>query len=94
MTTLYILHIPDIPGMYKVGITSKSVQKRVIELQIGSPYTLCIFAQYTLPIGKGRKIERVIHDYLGKYHTRGEWFCISDIHTLLPGIQQLIAFYV
>jgi len=57
---------------YKIGITSKSVTKRLHQMQTGNPATLKIINSYNTD--NYEKLENVLHRMYKLHHVRGEWF--------------------
>lgn len=71
-------------GWLKIGWTGGSVEKRLRELQIGSPYVLEIVASFPGTQGDEHKL----HDTFHKQREHGEWFRPNDtICDLLEGLR-------
>lgn len=60
-------------GCVKIGF-SENPEKRLLQMQIGTPAKLILAG--SVPIHQ--RYERVIHDYLRKHNVQGEWFGLSD----------------
>jgi len=76
---LYIIQ-SEVTGAIKVGI-SKNVERRVAQMQTGSPYKLKVI----LVLENKSDWEKVIHDKLRRYKTTNknkEWFsyeCLAEL---------------
>ncbi len=83
---LYIIQ-SDVTGAIKIGV-SKNPQKRLLQLQTGSPYKLKLL---TVLKGKGT-LERSLHDYLKpyKYACKGEWFDFECTGSLPEWVSETI----
>ena len=57
---------------YKIGITSRSITKRLHQMQTGNPATLKIINHYETD--NYEKLEVVLHNLYKRYNVRGEWF--------------------
>lgn len=66
---LYFIQMHHV-GPIKIGIAC-NVERRLAELQVGSPYELKLLHAQRI---KDTKTEKEIHRHLRKYHMRGEWF--------------------
>ena len=73
MAVSYIYIIGGNTPPYKVGI-SKNPQRRLKNLQTGSPYPLKIHSLTETCITKTKLLETVIHRHLKFKRTSGEWF--------------------
>lgn len=86
MTSIYVIGVERSP--VKVG-RARNVAQRLTNLQIGNPNLLRLFHSIDLPRHfLSAKIELAVHNRLGQYHRRGEWFdvdadvaakCIDDV---------------
>lgn len=82
MGIVYLVHASG-TNLYKIGMTINNVQKRVSELQTGSPHELkCIAA---LQSDEAHVMESRLHHRFKNYRVRGEWFEFDE-HT--PGIEE------
>jgi hypothetical protein len=63
-------------NLVKIGYTSNSPQKRLSNLQVGSPHKLYLIRHLSVldPV----EAERVIHKDLQQYRKQGEWFDLPD----------------
>lgn len=71
---IYLIHATG-TGHYKIGYTNSydGAQRRLINLQVGSPHKLRLVAQF-----EGDRIcEAQLHKALKDCHVRGEWFNIG-----------------
>lgn len=89
MKHLYIIQ-SDVTGAIKIGI-SKNPQKRLKQLQTGSPYTLRIM----LVLENKAHLEKYLHNKLkpyiySKYTCKGEWFEFACSGELPEWIMELI----
>ena len=68
---------------FKVGYSKNAPDARVKELQTGNPRTLRL-VRYVM-IDDAYRVEQLLHNVLGKWHVRNEWFCItqSELHTAM-----------
>lgn len=76
---LYIIK-EEKTNYYKIGITTKTVYKRLQELQTGNPRVLKHIAYFN--VSNARKTEKLIHSILAKYHVHLEWFELPDFEVL------------
>ena len=61
---------------YKIGITTKTPQSRVVELQTGSPTKITI-SGYSYNIN-ALAMERKLHEKFASKRLEGEWFSLND----------------
>lgn len=76
--TLYIIQYGK-EKYYKIGITN-NINKRLSNLQCGSPKKLSIYKQFTIRNRKElEKIERILHSYFNKtaHKMGGEWYFLT-----------------
>jgi hypothetical protein len=78
------VYVLECGGFLKVGHSSKSVEARMSELQIGNPKRLRVVAV----VEGGPALERRLHNELADYHVGGEWFA------LCVGSERLLKRYV
>lgn len=69
---------------FKVGYTSGTVQTRMKQLQVGNPKPL----KFVTTWGGDMDAEKEVHDMLGEFRTKGEWFELTteDLLNVLPDI--------
>jgi hypothetical protein len=67
--------------LFKIGITSRQVGQRALDIQSSSPYPLRVIGHRYGTY----EIERSIHRQLVQYKTRGEWYDLPE-----PIVWQLI----
>jgi len=61
-------------GAFKIGI-ARNVEKRIVDLQIGTPVELRIIAKFDFGSKKNAyRVEQKLHRIFRKYWIRGEWF--------------------
>lgn len=61
---------------YKIGLTKNSPEKRLKQLQTGSPAKLRLKASYRT--NYPHRLESILHRYYSPYRLEGEWFALSD----------------
>lgn len=61
---------------YKIGFTNRDVQKRIKELQVGSPSEIRVVREYETP--NARQIETILHRFMKSQRISGEWFDLSE----------------
>ena len=71
----YIYLIRNINFEYKIGITKKSVNKRVKQLQTGNPHQLEIVSFFF--IKNYNKVEKSLHNIYKNKRLNGEWFNLT-----------------
>ena len=71
-------------GHTKIGFTSRPAQRiNAIAIQVGCDVSDLAFAGYiTVPVGKGREIERALHKQFADQRVTGEWFDLSGANVL------------
>lgn len=70
---LYLLQAGE---LFKVGVTSTTVDARIKQLQTGCPRK--IHAVCSVELGDdARRVETYLHSMMGDHRTRGEWFDIG-----------------
>ncbi len=65
--------------LYKIGI-SKDPEKRLSNLQAGSPYTLYIYDFFQ--VYQSRVLERAVHEHYKEHRVIKEWFFVEDLEAL------------
>jgi hypothetical protein len=65
--------VPENERMVKIG-RSIDVQRRLIDLQIGSPVRLRVYASFRVPLSHSVSIEGYLHYAFKKHYLHGEWF--------------------
>ena len=73
---IYILNAEN-TNLYKIGITRRSVKKRISDLQTGSPNI--IFEVYKYESEYAMKIEKMLHRFYKYCKEYGEWFNFENI---------------
>lgn len=76
---VYVLSNPSIPGMYKIGYTSKTVEKRAVQISRGSGVPTPFNIEYRYKCYKGERIEREVHKFFKKQRVNNdrEFFNVS-----------------
>ena len=54
----------------KIGYADKDANRRLLDLQIGNPHELYLYAFIDGDIA----LEKELHERFKKFHIRGEWF--------------------
>lgn len=67
-------------GKYKIGYTSRPIQYRLSEIQVGSSSELSVIAEYESE--NAQIIETALHNIYDHYNTSGEWFALPEIEIL------------
>lgn len=73
MSTLYILHCN---GVYKIGITTTTIAKRVKSLQTGNAYKITRY--WSKKCSNYVQMEKYFHRKFAKKRMCGEWFALDD----------------
>lgn len=81
MGKIYLLQVGD---FFKIGYTKNNVEKRVKQLQTGSPDIITI--KHVFESKHGMKIERTLHRIYSYKRICGEFFdlTLEDITNFLP----------
>ena len=61
---------------YKVGITSKSIEKRMAQLMTGNSEHLNVVATYNTE--NALALEKMLHHYYASKRIEREWFMLTD----------------
>ncbi|MEG1142771.1 MAG: GIY-YIG nuclease family protein [Clostridia bacterium] len=72
MAKIYLLQVGD---YFKIGYTKNSVEKRVKQLQTGSPDKITICEVFETK--HGMKVERTLHSIFSHKRTNGEFFYLD-----------------
>lgn len=72
---VYLIRMGDTP-YHKIGIAITSPLHRLADLQVSSPFDLCLVESYL--VGSPVLLEREIHKALAYCRVRGEWFKDTD----------------
>ena len=75
MGKVYLLYSLDTDS-YKIGITTKSVKKRIVELQTGNSSE--IKELYSYETKNYKRLERMLHLYYSNQNIKNEWFELGD----------------
>lgn len=85
--TIYALSNKGIPGLLKIGFTTRDTATRALELEsTGVPYPFVV--EYEAVVDSPQESEREVHHFLKQYHVRKEWFscslseCIHAVRTV------------
>lgn len=71
------LYLLEANGLYKIGITTSSVAKRVASLQTGNPYL--IRKVFSKACGNYREMEKYFHRRYKSKRLMGEWFALTPM---------------
>jgi hypothetical protein len=73
---VYLIGEMDNDGIYKIGITKKSIEHRIKELQTGSSNELYVrdYFKTSYPY----KLEKMLHRYFANNNRINEWFNLSE----------------
>lgn len=82
---VYIISNPAIPGVIKVGFSTKDPNERAKELGTGSPQPYKV--EYEVLVNNPQDIEKVTHNSLADNRAGKEWFS-CDISIALKAIKQ------
>lgn len=75
---VYLLKHKNIPYT-KIGFTSRNdLSKRINELNTASPTGIEKVAEFHVPKGKGRAIEKSLHAQYSSFNSNLEWYKLSD----------------
>ena len=66
--------------LYKIGVTTGSIEKRMKKLQTGNGTELLLVNYYECEYPF--KIEKMMHNHFGNRKVLGEWFDLSDEEAL------------
>lgn len=94
---VYILSNPSMPGIVKIGKTTRSVEQRVVELyQTGVPTPFVVVSSFLTP--DCHDLEAIAHAHLGQSRLTGgrEFFALSpeeaDSHVRALHVDQIAEF--
>ena len=83
---VYFIQAGTKKGPIKIGY-AKDVEKRMVELQVGCPFTLNLIFKLPAKSEKhAQALEAWFHDRWEKRHIRGEWFKTLKIEQILSCI--------
>jgi hypothetical protein len=71
----------------KIGITG-DVRKRMKQMQTGTPTPLHLITM--IAVANAAAVERRIHERLGPYHIRGEWFAVATDADVIAIVDEMI----
>lgn len=79
MKRLYVLKCKDV---YKIGITSRSVESRVADMTTGNPFPIDVVKDYS--VANAFRLEQRLHSMFHDKKVHGEWFNLTqeDIQTI------------
>lgn len=77
--SIYILSNPAMPGLYKIGMTTRSVVSRIAELNSSTSLPLAFVVEKSMVVSYPWALEQKIHKVLSKYRVNGnrEFFQIE-----------------
>ena len=73
MSTLYVLKCQNV---YKIGITTTTIARRVKSLQTGNPYKITRY--WSKKCSNYVQMEKYFHRKFAKKRMCGEWFALDD----------------
>lgn len=80
---VYVLSNPSMPGLYKIGCTSKTVEERIIELSRSTGVPTRFIKEFSLYVYDIGECENKLHEYLSKYRVSGnKEFFKTDLETI------------
>jgi len=71
---VYILTNPSMPGLVKIGMTTRDVHARLLELSSATGVPSRFECKYQRQTSYPRKMERMVHDSLSKHRVTGSEF--------------------
>jgi hypothetical protein len=76
---VYVLSNPSIPGMYKIGYTSKTVENRTLQINRSTGVPTPFNIEFRYKCYKGERIEREVHKFFKKQRVNNdrEFFKVS-----------------
>lgn len=76
---VYVLSNPSLPGLLKIGYTSKDPMERKKEIDKGTGVPVPFNIEYVKKCVNGQQLERAVHNYLDSYrvNNRKEFFEID-----------------
>lgn len=93
---VYIIKNCDVDEpTYKIGFTTRDVNKRLKEFKTGNHQDLRV--EFTYSSIYGTKIEKYLHNTLDSKNVKGEWFTLSrkeliEIKELIPVLENNFKF--
>ena len=69
------MYLLECNGLYKIGITTRSVTKRIKNLQTGNPYVISLV--FYKVCSNYDKMERYFHNLFSDKRLVGEWFALD-----------------
>lgn len=73
--TVYVMSLDLMPGIYKVGYTSKTAAERAESLASALPFDLNVVGEIRVA---SRLTEYAIHEHFADRRYRGEWFTLTE----------------
>lgn len=65
--------------LFKIGITSASIESRISQLRTGCPYPLSVYAYVDYATrAEAEAVEKRLHAALSSWNSNGEWFRIGE----------------
>ena len=72
---MYLLYLITDGKFHKIGITNRSIQARIKQLQTGNPYELKLIKVVNCGSEKhAQEMEKFYHNKYYEYRMQGEWF--------------------
>ena len=72
---IYIITADELQGIFKIGLTN-DIERRLLDMQTASPYTLYALRSYT--VSNAVAVEIMLHAFFHKKRLRGEWFRLHE----------------
>lgn len=76
MGYVYLIQDLDKENSYKIGFTTRDVEKRMKELQTGTSSDLQLVESYKTEYPN--LIETMLHGYFNRSRIKNEWFSLTD----------------
>ena len=86
---LYLLQSGD-SNMFKIGLTVRSVEKRIAQLSTGSPVDITLIKAWKVPTKKLKVTEAAVHKEFNYRRIKLEWFNFDDADQALGHIEGLM----
>lgn len=73
---VYIIQCENFP-YFKVGVSEKSPQERLLSMQVGVPFNLKLIGQFW--VNDRYAVEYEIHQKYADRIQKGEWYCLDAL---------------
>jgi len=88
---LYVLTNPRMPGLLKIGCTTRSVEERVEELNAATGVPVPFVVEAVFPSMAPMEDEARVHEWLKKARLVGREFFETDLRDAVAAIQSVVA---